>query len=215
MAIESTRRDPLTQPGPESGSGVAAERELVERLRSGDQVAFESLVRTHAPRLFAVARRVSRSQSDAEDAVQETFLAAFRSIDRFDGRSTLGTWLHRIVVNAALARARRAVARRESPIEDLLPRFEAGRHECSPRPWRIVASEAGIDSDTREALLAALAALPDDFRTAVVLKDVEGMESAEIAAALGISDALVRQRVHRGRQALIGLLTPALREARP
>jgi RNA polymerase sigma-70 factor (ECF subfamily) len=192
---------------------AAGEAELLARLRAGDDAAFTLLVVTNTPRLLAVARRVSRNEADAEDAVQEAFASAFKAIHTFDGRSALSTWLHRIVVNAALSRARKAGTRRESSIEDLLPRFEGGRHESRPSPWRDVTPDGGIDVETKEAVRAAIAELPEEFRAVIVLKDIEGLQSAEIAAALGISDALVRQRVHRGRQALIKLLTPTLKEA--
>lgn len=199
--------DAPMQPG-----AVDAERELLARLRAGDDKAFEHLVRSHSPRLLAVARRLCQSAADADDALQEAFLAAFRAIDRFDGRSTVGTWLHRIVVNAALARSRRIRTESSSSIEALLPHFEGGRHARSPSPWRPVDPDRVIDVELRDAVREAIQRLPDDFRTVIVLKDVEGMSSAEIATALGISDHLVRQRVHRGRQALIRLLTPVLQE---
>lgn len=188
--------------------------ELVRRLRAGEDAAYEELVRGLTGRLLAVARRVARSEADAEDAVQEAFLSAFRSIHSFDGRSTLSTWLHRIVVNAALMKARKASSSRESSIENLLPRFEGGLHTVHPTAWKPISETAEERREQQGAVLAALDELPEEFRAVLVLKDVEGLQSAEIAASLGISDALVRQRLHRGRLALMKLLAPAMTEGR-
>lgn len=180
------------------------EMSLLLRLKAGDEDAFAELIAATGARLLAVARRLCRSEADAEDAVQEAFLAAFRSLDGFDGRSSLATWLHRIVVNAALMKHRRDQARPEVAIEDLLPAFtESGRHRDRPLPLEPVTSGSAHD---RLALQQALSLLPEDFRHVLVLRDIEGYESKEIAATLGISDALVRQRLHRGRLALMRLL---------
>lgn len=189
------------------------EIDLLARLRAGDDAAYETLVRTYTPRLLVVARRVSLSEADAEDAVQDAFVSVFKAIGNFDGRSSLGTWLHRIVVNCAITRARKSHSRRETSLEGLLPTFQGGRHSESPGPWKAVTSEGGPSVQVVEAVHAALAALPEEFRAVLVLKDVEGMQSAEIAIALGISDSLVRQRVHRGRQAMVKLMTPAMQES--
>ena len=98
-------------------------------LRRGDEQACEELVRAHTSRLLAVARRYLRSEEDARDAVQEGFVAAFRSIARFQGGSSLSTWLHRIVINACLMRLRSSRRRPETSIEELLPRFDGSGHQ--------------------------------------------------------------------------------------
>ncbi|MEZ6234274.1 MAG: sigma-70 family RNA polymerase sigma factor [Phycisphaerales bacterium] len=192
--------------------GAADEADLVRRLKAGEDAAFEELVRTLTPRLLAVARRATRTEADAEDAVQEAFLSAFRAIGSFDGRSTLSTWLHRIVVNAALMKARKASTRRETSIEALLPTFEGGHHTASPREWTNegVTEQGGVGIERKLALWEAIARLPEEFRDVVLMRDVEQMESKAVAAALGISDALVRQRLHRARQALVKMLEPVM-----
>jgi RNA polymerase sigma-70 factor (ECF subfamily) len=189
------------------------EAALLARLRAQDDSAFELLVRTHTPKLLAVARRISRNEPDAEDVVQEAYLSAFRAIDSFDGRSSLGTWLHRIVVNAALSRARKASMRALPSIDELLPRFDGGNHERSPSPWRTVTPGDDSHSEVKQAVHTAIEKLPEEFRVVMILKDIVGLESTEIAQALDISNALVRQRVHRARQAMLTLLSPALQEA--
>lgn len=198
-------------------AGVPGESALLGRLRAGEEAAFEELVRMHGGRLLAVARRVTRSEADAEDAVQEAFLSAFKALEGFDGRSSLGTWLHRIVVNAALAQGRRRHSRREVAIEDLLPRFRDGLH--AEPPARQPNSGLGVTRDDASGIQEkavvwdALDQLPEEFRTVIVLRDVQGLESGAVAVSLGISDALVRQRLHRARQALAKLLQPAMHAA--
>lgn len=205
---------PDTSPVSAATGPPSADGDLIRRLRAGDEAAFAELVRDYAGRLLAVTRRILRNDADAEDALQETFVSAFKSIHAFDGRAALGTWLHRIAVNAALMRARRTTARRESSIEPLLPQFAGGLHSEPPPTWRDVTGDALVESETQAALYAALDRLPEEFRAVIVLKDIEGLESRAIAEALGVSDALVRQRLHRGRQALLKLMTPYMAEER-
>lgn len=198
-----------------AGSGGDARHEealLVEALRKGDADAYERLVRRHAPRMLAVARRLLRSPDDAEDAVQEAFLSAFRALDRFEGEARLGTWLHRITVNAALMRLRSRRRRPESSLEDLQPRFlEDGHHEVLPRRWKD-ADRVLADRRLRERVREAIDRLPDTYRNVLLLRDIEEMDTAETAAALGISENAVKTRLHRARVALREVLDPALRE---
>jgi RNA polymerase sigma-70 factor (ECF subfamily) len=181
------------------------ERHLVARLKAGDDGAFADLVAAHAPRMFAVAQRIC--PSDAEDVLQEAFLSASRNIGTFDGRSLLGTWLHRITVNAALMNRRRKARRPEVPIDTLMPRFRNGFFDSMPAELPAPVTQAGgLDIEQREVLWAAIDRLPQEFRTVLVLRDLEGVESAAVAVSLGISDSLVRQRLHRARMALVKLL---------
>jgi RNA polymerase sigma-70 factor (ECF subfamily) len=198
--------------GPTSGPDDPA---MIERLRARDPAAFEDLVRTLSGRLLAVARRVSRTEADAEDAVQEAFLLAYKAIGTFDGRSSVSTWLHRIVVNAALARLRRERAHPTASIDALLPTFENGDHVEHPGRWKSVTVDGDRRIEQREALLRALGELPEEFREVIVLRDMEDRTSAQVAQALNISDALVRQRLHRARQALVKLLGPTMNAEAP
>lgn len=159
--------------------------------------------------MLAVARRICRSDADADDAVQEAFLSAFKALPAFDGRSRLSTWLHRITVNAALMKLRSARSKRETSIDALLPQFkEDGHHAQSPKRWISVTEDGPGGIEPQRAIREALEQIPDEFRTVLVLKDVAGLESKAIAASLGISDAAVRQRLHRARQAMMKLLAP-------
>ena len=186
--------------------------DLLPRLRAGEEAAYSDLVCSLTEYLLGVARRITQSEADAEDAVQEAFISAFKSMGEFNGRSALKTWLHRIVVNAALLRLRKQKARPEIPIEELLPSFTNGLHSDQPKAWRPVTNEEALRIEDREALWLAMDQLPEEFRTVVIMRDMEGMASKEVAKALGMGDALVRQRLHRGRQALVKLLDPSMRE---
>lgn len=176
--------------------------------------AFEALVREHAPRLLATARRILRSEDDARDALQDAFLQAFRGLPDFRGGSRISTWLHRIVVNACLMRLRSRKRRPEEPIEGLLPEFlEDGHHARHPHPW--TEAEALVESrECRDLVRACLDRLPSDYRTVIVLRDVEELSTEEAARALGISEGACKVRLHRARQALRCLLAPHLEKRR-
>jgi RNA polymerase sigma-70 factor (ECF subfamily) len=126
--------DRPTPPGPPEAEGA-----LLARLKAGDDAAYDELVRAYGGRLLAVARRFLRSEDDARDAVQDAFLSAFRSIERFEGNARISTWLHRIVVNASLMKLRTRRRKPEQSIEELLPGFvEDGHMEAPASPWRPV-----------------------------------------------------------------------------
>ena len=183
------------------------EESLLERLRAGDEQAFAELVRSAGPRLLATLRRMLRRDEDAEDALQETFLAAHRHLRDFAGQSKLSTWLHRIAVNVALMRLRSQKRRPEASIEELLPRFEDDGHrvlepaapECSP--------ERELDADARRRTVRrCIEALPESHRSILLLRDIEELSGEEAAAQLGISPEAAKMRLHRARQGLRTLL---------
>jgi RNA polymerase sigma-70 factor (ECF subfamily) len=180
---------------------------LVARLRDGDPEAFEVLVREHGGRMLATARRFVVSEDDARDVLQEAFLAAFRAIDGFAGAARLSTWLHRIVVNAALMRLRSRKRRREEPIDGLLPRFEEDGHWVEPPAlWDAPTDDLVERRETRATVRKAIDRLPANYRTVLVLRDVEELDTDEAAALLGVTPNTVKTRLHRARQALRTLL---------
>ncbi len=186
-----------------------AELALLARLRAGDPAAFETLVRTHGGRLLAVARRLLRDEEEARDALQEGFINAFKGLARFEGGSRLGTWLHSIVVNAALMRLRRRRRKPEQALDDLLPTFLDDGHQARPpAPWRTDAHALVEQRETREFVHAAIDRLPESYRTVLILRDVEELDTESAARALGITPNLVKVRLHRARQALRTLLSP-------
>lgn len=186
--------------------------QLLEGLRRGDDAAFEELVRSQGGRLLAVTRRILGDEDDARDAVQEAFLSAFKSIDRFQGGSLVSTWLHRIAVNAALMKLRSRRRRPEDPIDDLLPKYLDDGHPAQPAvPWKNLSDAQLIRAETREQVRAAIGRLPEGYRTVLVLRDIEELDTAEVAESLGMTKNAVKTRLHRARQALRGLLEPELR----
>jgi RNA polymerase sigma-70 factor, ECF subfamily len=163
---------------------------LIAKAQSGDRVALDRLLRDHYDRLFAVCRRMAGNDADAADATQEALLAIVRGLPRFDGRSSFRTWSYRVAVNACLDELRRRKRRPTVGLPDL---------ERLDHPDRGAGPDDVAD---RLVLDAALASLPDDFRAAVVLRDVADLDYAEIAEVLQIPAGTVRSRIARGRLAL-------------
>jgi RNA polymerase sigma-70 factor, ECF subfamily len=176
---------------------------LVARLRAGDELAFETIVRRHGGRMLATARRLLRDDEAARDAVQEAFLSAFTAMDRFDGRARLSTWLHRIVVNCALMRLRRQRRRQEGSIEELLPRFaDEGHWIAGTSQWNSTCDTLLERKQSRALVRECLDRLPEKFRTVIVLRDIEELDTQEAAELLGTTPNALKIRLHRARQAL-------------
>ena len=182
---------------------------LAARAAAGDDHAFEVIVARYQGRVFRLACRLT-SETDAPDVLQETFLQVYRHLPDFRAESRFGTWLYRIATNAALMQ-RRAHARRPSePLDAFMPRFDArGGHLGTPAELQLAAQ---ADERLDRQLLAAkardmIAMLPDLYRAAFVLRDLEEMTTADVADTLGIDPAAVRQRVHRARLMLRGYLS--------
>ena len=193
---------------------MADEAELVAALQAGDDDAFEQLVRRYGGRMLAVAERFVGKGDEARDVVQDAFLSAFRAIDRFEGSARLATWLHRITVNAALMRLRSRRRRPEESLDDLLPQFEADGHRTSPRgPWQPLATLER--AELRTLVRERIDELPESYRTVLLLRDIEELETGEVADLLGVNTGTVKTRLHRARMALRSLLDPHLRESKP
>jgi RNA polymerase sigma-70 factor (ECF subfamily) len=186
-----------------------ADTALLARLRAGEDDAFSDLVRGNAARLLAVARRILRHEQEAQDAVQEAFLCAFRALASFEGTCLLSTWLHRIAVNACLMRLRRRARKPEEPIDSLLPACRPdGRPVEAFARWEGSAVSDLERKETRALVRSCIDRLPATYRTALLLRDIEEMESGEAATLLGITPNALKIRVHRARQALRTLLDP-------
>ena len=185
------------------------EIDLVARVRRGDEAACEDLVRRHTGALLAVARRFLGCPEESADAVQEAFLAAFRSLDSFEGSAALGTWLHRIVVNNCLGRLRSRKRRPTVSLDRLLPAFaEDGHHARPVRSWSGPADDPVVRDETRTQVRACIDQLPDAYRTVLLLRDIEEFDTDQTAAILGIAVGAVKTRLHRARMALRTLLEP-------
>lgn len=187
------------------------ERELVRRLREHDEDAFETMIRKYASSLLRVARRFFNNEQDARDVVQQAFVSVTKAIAGFAHQSRLSTWLYRIVVNEALLELRRRRRRPEVSIEELLPNFDADG-TMQFEPLGSIADELPIERrETREFVRNCIALLPESYRVAVVLRDIEDMTIDEAAAAIGVTPNALKVRLHRGRQALRGIVQRELR----
>ncbi len=184
-----------------------SEAALIARLRRGDGAAFETLVRQYAGRMLATARRMLGSDEDAQDAVQDAFTSAFKAMSSFSGAAKLSTWLHRIVVNAALMKLRTRRRKPEDSIEDLLPQFDSEGHWVdSPAEWGASGDILLQRRETRAMVRRCIESLPDPYRTVLMLRDIEDLDTEEVAQSLGITPNAVKIRLHRARQALRTLL---------
>jgi RNA polymerase sigma factor (sigma-70 family) len=176
------------------------EQAIVRRIAAGDQAAFELLMRRHNRRLYRLARATLRNDAEAEDALQEAYLSAYRSIGQFRGESVLFTWLSRLVLNECKGRQRRYARR-----QNVIPMVNFGAYEDADTmavsdadpPEREVAR-----AEMRALLERKLDELPDAFRTVFVLRSVEEMSVEETAQCLGIPEATVRSRHFRARSLL-------------
>jgi RNA polymerase sigma-70 factor (ECF subfamily) len=197
---------------PSSTEGYAEDSDLVARIRTGDELAYETLVRRHGGAMLACARRFLGCDEDSADAVQDAFLSAFQAINTFAGNARLGTWLHRIVVNHCLMKLRKRKRRRTVRIDDLLPTFdETGHHTRSVTPWTQHPEEQLSQAETREQVRACIDRLPMPYRAVILLRDIEELDTDQTAEMLRISRPAVKTRLHRARQALRTLLEPIFR----
>jgi RNA polymerase sigma-70 factor (ECF subfamily) len=183
-----------------------SEHELIRRARAGDEDAFAELVAMHANRVYAALRRFGLDHGEADEVSQEVFLRAWRGLARFEERAQFSTWLYRIAFNEA----QRHLARRA------LPRLEADPDRNDPIVSLPESPHLGPEAQTlvhefERALEHALAQLPDEWRAAVVLRDIEGLSTREAAEIVGVRPAAFKSRLHRGRMQLRALLEPYLR----
>ncbi len=197
---------------------------LLAALRAGDAAAFEGVVRAWSPGLLRAARTYTPTEAAAQEAVQETWLAVLDGLPRFEGRSRLRTWVHGILAN--IARRRGVQERRSVPLSALAgdgtqlvdPARFTGPGDPLPGRWRDDAAPEAwgpegslLTDELRAMLLAALVTLPERQRQVVVLRDLEGLSTPEIAEVLGLADGNVRVLLHRGRMRLRQLLEDYVR----
>jgi RNA polymerase sigma-70 factor (ECF subfamily) len=177
---------------------AADDQALVAAAQAGDRRALDTLLRRHYDRVHAVCRRIAGSSRDADDAAQEAMISIVRGLPRFDGRAQFSTWAYRIATNAALDELRRRKRR---------PALHVVSDEgTAPEPVDPLADRQVTAIGDRMAIDAALDELPEEFRAAVVLRDVADLDYAEIADALGVPVGTVKSRIARGRNQLTTLL---------
>lgn len=196
MSMRDQARDPPAEP-----------EELVARLRRGDDGSYEELVRRYGGRMLSVATRIVGNLEDGRECVQEAMLQAFKHIGRFEERSTLGTWLHRIVANTALLKLRTRRRRPEVSLDELMPEFDEYQCRVEPRTEAHGSVEALLRrKETREMVRKAIVGLPGDYRDVLLLRDIEEFDTQETANILEITPGTVKTRLHRARAALKKLL---------
>ncbi len=188
---------------------MPSDGELIEKTRSGDRAAFQTLVERYQRRIYAVAYGLLGNREDALDAVQEAFIKAYRSLDRFKGKSSFYTWLYRITANTAIDLGRKASRRDEIEFrEEIEQDEEKGNYPIAPSAEdpasRLMKKELG------ELIDGAIQELPHEQRTAIVLREIEGLSYREIAEVMRCSQGTVMSRIHYARKKLRELLEPHL-----
>jgi RNA polymerase sigma-70 factor, ECF subfamily len=187
------------------------ESQLITSAQEGDGEAFSVLVRPYLGLFFAGIHRILQDTLDAQDALQEALISIHTELSRFQGKSKFSTWAYRICINEALMLRRSRIRRREDAIEDFLPRFSPDGHLMNTDRMRDWSQDAmalvSVERDQMRAKIReGLNRLSDDQRAVFILRDLEGMNTDEVALKLGISRGLVRQRLHRARLGLRGFL---------
>jgi RNA polymerase sigma-70 factor (ECF subfamily) len=194
---------------PQSDQGREHEVALIGRIQRGERELFYELIRPYERRVFVIAFTILRNEADAQDAVQDAFLKAFKYLAQFRHESRFSTWLIQVAINEARLRQRKSHLEIMRPIED--QENEDGTY--TPRDfadWREIPSEALERKEIREKLVAALVSLAQKYREVFVLRDVEHMSIEDTAQALGISAGAVKTRLLRARLMLRDLLAPGL-----
>ena len=203
-----------TDPEETAKTGILGlnDNKLVACVRAGEKRCLDFFVRHFGPKVLAIAKRYLRSEADAADCFQNTFVAAFDSIDRFEQRSSLATWLRGITVNQCLMHIRADSRRREESIDHLLPKFdEHGKRISAHEPGRSADFGDQLDDSRTQAVVRRkIDELPDDYRMIVLLRDIDGYSTKETADILRIQINTVKTRLHRARSALKTLLEPEL-----
>lgn len=175
------------------------EHELVRRLAARDESALKKVLDDHHARIYQLALKITGSPEDAEEVTQDTFLKLVDSIDKFEGRSSLGTWLYKLGLNMALMRRRKVGRRREQVWEDPLLAFdETGHHSAPIGRWRGTVLDIERE-ETRRVVREAIEELPEDYGSVLILADMEGRSRQEIAELMDLSVPAVKSRLHRAR----------------
>jgi len=172
------------------------ENKLIERASGGDPSAFNRLMEAHERRMYAVALRMCSNREDAQDCLQEAMLRIYRSISGFKGQSSFATWVYRITMNTCLDELRRKKNKQNTSLDSLL---DTG---WSPQDESASPEKRAIQTETRKILREAIHDLPEDMRSAIVLRDIQGLSYEEIAQALDINVGTIKSRISRGREKL-------------
>lgn len=180
---------------------------------TGPPLTADRIFREHAPRIFQLAKRMLGNDADAEDVTQDVLVQVIRKLDTFRGDAAVGTWLHRVTVNAALTHRQKRATRQAREANDPMDRFlEDGHHAGPVHSWGVDPERPVLEAEQHERIEAAVAKMPESYRDVYVLADIEQLPNAEIAGILGLSVAAVKSRLHRGRVWMRDELAPYFEE---
>ncbi len=189
----------------------STDEELVAGLLRGDPRAVEMLVDRYGAWIHRVASRLLADARDAEEVTQDVLMTVVRKIGTFKHEAKFSSWVYRIAANAAYERARSRRSRLETSLEPLFPVFDdEGRHVARVQDWSKDLDDPAVAAEVRSALERGISRLPEEYRTVLVLRDVEGLTNEDVAGALGLTLAAVKSRLHRARLALRQQLAPLL-----
>ena len=200
-------RDGIDKPQPAAPAAGVPDEVLVERARAKDEAAFEELIGRYEDKLYRLAMRFVRNETDAQEILQDAFLSAWRNLPTFEGRAQFGSWMYRVTVNAALMLLRSRNRHPEVTIDDVEPSIlndavvENGQMRAT-NDWSQRPDEQLQSGEMRKHIQTSVDALPDGLRTVFLLRDVEELSTEDTAEMLGMSVPAVKTRLHRARLAL-------------
>ena len=190
-----------------------SDQELVEQIKAGEKASLEALLGRYQDKVYRLALSFTMNPADAEEVLQDVFLAVYRKIASFERRSAFSTWLYRITVNTALMKLRGRGPVQES-IDEYLPQFtKDGRHARMAVDFTQGPDEQLLRKERERVLWEAIEALPPDYKIVLVLRDLEGLSNEEVAEVVGASVLAVKARLHRARLVLRGRLERYVTEA--
>jgi RNA polymerase sigma-70 factor (ECF subfamily) len=180
------------------------DRQLIARLRAGDESAVQELAERYTPRIFQLALRHMKNREDAEEVTQDVLVKVYRKVDAFRGDSALSSWIYRITFNTAMSRLRngkaaRAAEQERQRVEAAAASDEALRGPRQPADWSHMPDEELLRLQLRQAVAVAIAELPEIYRAPVVLRDIQGLSTEEASSRLHLKDQTLKSRLHRGR----------------
>lgn len=175
---------------------------LIERIIAGDQAAFTELVRRYEGKVYQLALRLTGNQMDANDIIQEVFLSVYQKLHTFRGQAAFSSWLYRITANASFAKLNQRKRAAVVSIDDVMPVVEGQSPGGAFSEWSQKPDTILFNKEARAALEKAINDLPEEFRTVVILRDVENQSNQDVAEILNLSVAAVKSRLHRARLAL-------------
>ena len=194
--------------GPPDSMAKTTDQLLVERVQGGDRTAFDTLVRKYQHKIVKLVSRYVYEPAEALDIAQETFIKAYRALPRFRGDSAFYTWLYRIAINTA---KNHLVAEGRRPVDQQMDLQDPEQYDLNARLKEVATPESLLLTDEIQATVeAAIQDLPEELRTAIVLRELEGMSYEEIAAAMDCPVGTVRSRIFRAREAITSRLQPLL-----